>query len=234
MSFHSRTCIDCAQRRRGFLSRLPPGMRDDVACVLRPRSLTPGTVLVEGGRPSLIVHAVQEGMAKVEAEGPHGHTRIVDLLGPGSLAGLEAVFDRPAPFTVRAVTPMVTCQAPAGDFRQLLQREGVAGGLADHLLCVLERAGDRLRGLGANTAVERLAAFLVDGPLPIEGPGRLRLPLKRREIAALLGITPETVARSLHALTEEGLIVVNGDRVTILEEEQLILRADGENPASGG
>ncbi|MHC4822260.1 MAG: cyclic nucleotide-binding domain-containing protein, partial [Planctomycetota bacterium] len=59
---------------------------------LRPK----GETLVRGGRPPVFLHAIQDGLAKVAIEGPHGQPRIVDLLGPGDIAGLEGAFGRPA------------------------------------------------------------------------------------------------------------------------------------------
>ncbi|MHC4822259.1 MAG: Crp/Fnr family transcriptional regulator, partial [Planctomycetota bacterium] len=128
-----------------------------------------------------------------------------------------------------AVTEMTTCRASCSEFRAFLAEEPqVATGMVDHLLCVSHRSGERLRSIGVNTAVERLAAYFVDGPLPQVEPGKIRLPLTRRELAALLGTTPETVARSLHTLVVEELIAVDGSEISILDTDGLILRADGE------
>ncbi len=225
----SRPCSDCSQRRSGFLSRLPSAIRDRVECVMMRGLRRKGEVLARGGRPPTHVHTIQDGLAKVVIEGPHGQPRIVDLLGPGDVAGLEGAFGRPAPYDVVAITEMTTCRGLCSEFRTFLAQEPqVAMGMVDHLLCVSHRSGERLRSLGVNTAVERLAAYFVDGPLPQVEPGKICLPLTRRELAALLGTTPETVARSLHTLVEEELISVDGSEITILDTDGLILRADGE------
>ena len=164
--------------------------------------------------------------------GPHNHPRIVDLMGPGDLVGLGSVFGRKLTFDTIAITELTACYSSVAAFKSLLtSNASVALGLADHLSCVVDREAERLRGLGTNTAIERVASFLVDGRLPRTGPNKVILPLRRRELAALLGVAPETVARSLTRLAAEGLVKVSSREILILDDEGLISRADGQKSA---
>jgi CRP-like cAMP-binding protein len=229
MNTHPRTCPDCAQRRKGFLSRIPPEVMDQTMCVMRRRRFPAGSVLAREGELPDGVYAIQEGLVKLVGPGPHGHPRIVDLMGPGDLVGLGGVFGRRTTFDTIAITELAACYSSLQAFKGLLTSNAeVATGLTDHLSCVVDREGERLRGLGTNTAIERVASFLVDGRLPRMGPNRVIMPLRRRELAALLGVAPETVARSLTRLAAEGLIRVSSREITILDDEGLISRADGQ------
>ena len=234
MTSHPRACPDCAQRRRGFLSRLTKDVADQTMCVMRRRRFPQGTVLGREGELPDGVYAIQEGLVKLVGPGPHGHPRIVDLMGPGDIVGLGSVFGRRLAFDTIAITELTACYSTIAAFKGLLSSNAlVALGLADHLSCVVDREGERLRGLGTNTAIERVAAFLVDGRLPRTGPNKIILPLRRRELAALLGVAPETVARSLTRLAAEGLIKISSREITILDDEGLISRADGQKSAEG-
>ena len=228
MTTHPRTCPDCAQRRRGFLSRLAPEVLEKTTCVLRSRRFPSGTVLGREGEVPEGIYAIQEGLVKLVGPGPHGHPRIVDILGPGDLVGLGGAFGRRLGFDTIAITELTACYGTIASFRGLLaSNASVAMGLADHLSCVVDREAERLRGIGTNTAIERVAGFLVDGRLPRVGSDRIILPLRRRELAALLGVAPETIARSLTRLAAEGLIKVSAREITVLDDEGLISRADG-------
>jgi CRP/FNR family transcriptional regulator len=234
MMVHDGACADCAQRRVGFLSRLSKEALERTNCVLRRGRFPGGFVLGRMGEVPEAVFAVQSGGVKLVGTGPRGHPRIVDLLGPGDLVGVCGVFGRRLAFDAVAVGEIEACHGATATFRGLLSSNAdVAMGLADHLSCVADRAAERLRGLGRNTAIERVAAFLVDGRLPRLGENRVVLPLRRRELAALLGVAPETIARSLTRLVEEGLIAVNGREITVLDDEGLIGRADGGDIAGG-
>src|SRR5262245_63023930 len=89
-----QSCPDCVHRRRGFLSRLSPESLERAMCLMRPRRYPAGTVLGSEGEVPEGVHAIQKGLVKLAGEGPRGHTRIVDLLGPGDVLGLGGVFGR--------------------------------------------------------------------------------------------------------------------------------------------
>jgi CRP/FNR family transcriptional regulator len=235
MIVHDGVCGDCAQRRVGFMSRLPKEALDRTLCVMRRGRFPPGFVLGRMGEVPEAVFAIQTGGVKLVGVGPRGHPRIVDLLGPGDLVGVCGVFGRRLAFDAVAVGEIEACHGTTAAFKGLLaSNASVAMGLADHLSCVAYREAERLRGLGRNTALERVAAFLVDGRLPRVGENRVILPLRRRELAALLGIAPETVARSLTRLVADGLISVKGREITILDDEGLIDRADGGGEGDGG
>jgi len=49
----------------------------------------------------------------------------------------------------------------------------------------------------------------------------LRLPLKREEMAELLGVTVETAIRLLSAFRIEGLVRLNGRTITLLNQDRL-------------
>ncbi len=83
----------------------------------------------------------------------------------------------------------------------------------------LRRCHDQRLSLGRNTPEEQLAAFLVGWRkrLPRQ-PGRVvSLPMSRRDIAAHLGMAPETLTRTFGKLQQKEVIRIVGDDVHILE-----------------
>jgi CRP/FNR family nitrogen fixation transcriptional regulator len=71
----------------------------------------------------------------------------------------------------------------------------------------LERAQDHMLLLGRKTAQEKIATFLLDmaGRVSEDG-GHIELPMQRSDIADHLGLTIETVSRTLTQFVREGLI----------------------------
>lgn len=72
----------------------------------------------------------------------------------------------------------------------------------------LERAQDHMLLLGRKTAQEKIATFLLDmaGRVSEDGGGHIELPMQRSDIADHLGLTIETVSRTLTQFVREGLI----------------------------
>lgn len=78
-----------------------------------------------------------------------------------------------------------------------------AGGaikLLDHVSRNLRHAENHMLLLGRKTAVERVAAFLVEMHERLDHSHMMILPMNRRDIADYLGLTLETVSRSFSLL----------------------------------
>lgn len=76
----------------------------------------------------------------------------------------------------------------------------------------LRHAQDLAVLLGRRTAQERIAAFLIEVDGRLGGTGLLTLPMTRRDIADYLGLTVETVSRTLSQLEEGGALLRHGGR----------------------
>jgi CRP/FNR family transcriptional regulator, nitrogen fixation regulation protein len=76
----------------------------------------------------------------------------------------------------------------------------------------LHHAESHLMLLGRQIALERVAAFLVEMDERLQSPSALVLPMVRRDIADYLGLTLETVSRTLSELQRRGILTLQGGR----------------------
>lgn len=83
---------------------------------------------------------------------------------------------------------------------------------ADHL----RHAEDHLLLLGRKTALERLAAFLIEMDTNHGNCGLFELPMSRRDIADYLGLTLETVSRGFSELQKKQVLELDGARHVVL------------------
>ena len=74
----------------------------------------------------------------------------------------------------------------------------------------LQHVENHLLLLGRQTALERVAAFLLEMNGRLTEPDVMALPMTRRDISDYLGLTIETVSRSLTALKRKGFLKLTG------------------------
>ncbi len=88
----------------------------------------------------------------------------------------------------------------------------------------LERAQDHMLLLGRKSAMEKIATFLLDMAERFAETDHVDLPKSRTDIADHLGLTIETVSRSLTQLERQGVIELPAHRRTILLRNKAALR----------
>jgi CRP/FNR family transcriptional regulator, nitrogen fixation regulation protein len=89
------------------------------------------------------------------------------------------------------------------------QREG-ASNLLGLVTRNLQHAENHMLLLGRKTALEKVAAFLLEMDERQDHPTTMTLPMNRRDIADYLGLTLETVSRALSTLRDEKLLRFEG------------------------
>ncbi|MCO5130484.1 MAG: helix-turn-helix domain-containing protein [Xanthobacteraceae bacterium] len=84
----------------------------------------------------------------------------------------------------------------------------------------LQRAENHMLLLGRKTALERVAAFLLEMDHRLSVAAMMALPMCRRDIGDYLGLTLETVSRALSELHERGILDFSGARQIVLRNRQ--------------
>jgi CRP/FNR family transcriptional regulator, nitrogen fixation regulation protein len=136
---------------------------------------------------------------------PDGRRQIGAFYLPGDIFGVEN--GGAHRFTAEAIV----------DTKVLLaKRTRVFGGSEDSLINTreliklvgrsLQQAENHLLLLGRQTAIERVAAFLIEMDRRLQSPREMILPMTRRDIADYLGLTLESVSRILSIFRREGLL----------------------------
>ncbi len=84
----------------------------------------------------------------------------------------------------------------------------------------LRHAEDHMLLLGRKTAMERVATFLLEMDRRLARAGMMALPMCRRDIGDYLGLTLETVSRTLSQLNDEGILMFSNARHIALRNRQ--------------
>ncbi|QGH70863.1 Crp/Fnr family transcriptional regulator [Pseudactinotalea sp. HY158] len=211
-------------------SALTPAEQLEVARFARPVRRARGELIVRPGEASSQLLVVHRGRAKISHVSPLGQEQLLRVLGPGDFTGESGFLTGAAPeYSVTALAPVQMCAFDHADLAALVR---AYPSIAVRMLEVVTRRLDqaeRMLGQVSMDVGSRLAAYLLDLPARwgAGGTATVDLPLSKKDIAALLGTTPETLSRRLAGLAEAGTVRLDGPRVHILDPGELAARAHG-------
>ena len=129
-------------------------------------------------------------------------------------------------FSADAIGETGLCRFSRGPFVELVGRKPhLLRRLHEFATHELSIAQDHMMLLGRQTAEERVVSFLLqlsDRWSRILGPSvTVPLPMGRQDIADFLGLTIETVSRTLTALERDGMTLIVPDGVRLLKPRSL-------------
>ena len=140
---------------------------------------------------------------------------------PGDLFGFESSTTHK--LTAEAVTETVVLVFKRRTLEYFATRNvEVARQLWTLTACSLDQAMERLLLLGRKTAAEKVATFLLEMDARMHPTGAISLPMTRRDIADYLGLTLETVSRTISQLQAEGMVALSSARqITVQRRSKL-------------
>jgi len=190
----------------------------------------PGETLFGEGDEADSIYEVVRGMVRIHKLLPDGRRQITGFLSEGQLLGLapEGVFV----YTAEAITEVTLCRYKRAAFERLIEE---VPGFAKRLIAVtsqeLYRAQDQMLLLGRKSATEKVASFLLlmTDPERREAGDEVEVPMTRSDIADYLGLTIETVSRTLSKLKQDGIIALpTPAHIEIRDRDRLEELAAGE------
>ena len=195
-------------------SRLNAAQQAAVAKLARPRTVTRGQYVFRSGEHGASLYVVHEGRVRISRLSAGGQERALRILGPGDVVGESAFLagQRPQNDAVALDDARMCVFDHAGLDHLIRANPDVAVAM---LRTVSARLASTERMLAAMTSTDvatRVAAYLLDCEVisGTAGRVRVRLPAAKKDIASLLGTTPETFSRTLAVLVREQVIRLAG------------------------
>ena len=191
----------------------------------RTLALAPGQTLFHEGDPANRVFTLTRGTLKLYRLLPDGRRHVTHFIHPGGFVGISV--DEEHGCSAEALEDAQLCWFPRSRFDDFVADRSVMERSLYWLAAQeLSLAQEQALLLARKTATERLASFLLSltklRGSGSRGPGIVRLPMSRSDIADYLGLTKETVSRTLSALKRRGLIRLQAtDRVEIIDYDRL-------------
>lgn len=203
--------ISTIQTRRSPYPVPPPSVTDldNIRLIGVTMNVSRDQEIFGEGAPAGPVYKVVKGAVRSFRLLSDGRRQICDFYLPRDVFGIELGADHRT--TAEALMDTVLVAAS----RSTLGDESDAGAnrrLWRQAMKALQRSQDHAVTLGRRSASERLANFLVDMAARLGGSEALELPMSRQDIADYIGLTIETVSRTLAQFQILGLIRLTGCR----------------------
>jgi CRP/FNR family transcriptional regulator, anaerobic regulatory protein len=180
--------------------------------------------LFEQGQNADFVFSVSEGVVRLFRLLADGRRQIIGFALPGDFLGVSLPMTHD--YCAEAVNAIRVCRIPRNAFVSLVdEKPHLLRKLHEFACRDMRTAREQMVLLGRKTAEERVAAFLLTmrerwarvSHCSVTVP----LPMSRVDIADYLGLTIETVSRTISKLARDKAIVVVPDGVRLLDIPRL-------------
>jgi CRP-like cAMP-binding protein len=192
------------------------------------RNYPSGSELFQQGTPADDVYLIHQGMVKLVWGEANGKQTILGLRWDGCLIGVPAVVTgEPCPTSAVTLVPSVMERITAEKFLQRLQTDPEFAWQVHRIQS--REVHEQLNWSGemaccsARSRLRRFFSRLTEvSKVQRKGAhSRVRLPLKQREVAELIAVTPEHLSRLLHELSKDGLLHLRDGWIVIPDPEAL-------------
>jgi CRP/FNR family transcriptional regulator len=204
-----------------FFRALSPQATSEFASLAAPFRRHENTVLFTEEQEPRAVLFLLEGRVKLSMNSAAGRRLILGIVGTGDILGLtSAVSGYPYDITAETQSPCILASVQRQAFLDFLLTYPLAcRNVARQLSIEYNRAYTQLRTLGlALTATARLARLLLEWcgeGRQTERGIRFLCPLTHEEIAEHIGVSRETVSRSLHEFKTRKLLEQRGSALFV-------------------
>ncbi len=208
-----KTQCECANCKNGIwctttiplFSALPEDVQKSLTAHSIQATRARGSTLFRVGEKVDSVLIIRKGRIKLCKYDADGNEYILDIIHDGD-AIWENLFLENAvfPYSAICLSNVALCEIKKSEFMQLIaDRPSIAMNLISLLSLRLKDSNEKALLLSIRDPKVRLAGFLLDRDIRCVGP---EIKLKLEDIAASIGLRPETVSRNLSLFEKAHLI----------------------------
>lgn len=186
--------------------------------------LDKGQILFQKGTVLDGFYVVVYGQINLAFSSPQGNEKVVSIVGPGQSFGEAVVFmERPSPVLSQALENTLLLQIAKQSLFTAIDRDSafarrMLAGLSIRLHGLIED----VENYSLRSATQRLIGFLLQLTGASNGQRvEVELPASKQVIASRLNLTPETLSRVLHNLSDSGLIRVKGRHIIMFNIDKI-------------
>jgi len=215
-------------RRHRLFEGLPADALTQLLSIAREVSRPRRRTLFRQGDPCEGFYVVLDGMVRLFKSSADGREHVVEVIRPGQSFAEAAVFAGiDCPVSAETLEPSRLLFFPKAPYLAVLEaRPQLLMGLVASLSVRMHQLVAKVERLTLCDARQRVAGFFSD-VLATSPPPHV-LDVSKGTMAAQLGLTPETLSRTLATLQAEGVIAMDGRRFKVTDPGALSALSGGE------
>jgi len=213
MSNGKETTIQAILAETGLFGGLSEKHRRALVAVARLQSLKKRDVLFAEETRADTIYTLARGGIQLTKNTADGREIVIRTVRPGGTFGEVVLFEAARyPVTATAVSPSEVVGLPCAHIHSLLDDASFRDDFIALLMKRQRYLAERVRYLTSYDVEERLLRFLAEHYGQHE---KIELTLSKKDIAAAIGATPETLSRLILRLKEDGLLEWEGKTVRL-------------------
>lgn len=198
-------CHSCGVRESSLCSGMTDEEFSHINLSIEDIKFPAGSSLFRQGDDGRYLFSVRQGMVKLNRIRQNGDQRIMRILRPGDVVGLEAIVASQYGYDAIALDSVLVCRIPVEVMQQLdCESPRLHKKLLERWHQTLIEADEWMAELTSGTARVRLARLLLKMRNPAQ-PALSTL-FSRDDIGSMLCMTMETASRTINAFQREGKI----------------------------
>lgn len=197
---------------------------DRVSRYTREKRLAKGELLFQRGDPAHGFYFVVTGQVKLAFSSAQGNEKVVEVIGPRQSFGEAVMFmNRPYPVFAEALVDSLLLHIGQNVVSELIDQDSsfarkLLAGLAIRLHSMVRD----VETYSLRSSTQRVIGYLLQqSDQSGEGGREFDLAVSKQVIASRLNLTPETLSRIFHDLSEAGLVTVRGKHITLHDPVRL-------------
>lgn len=204
-----------------LFAKVSPDDRGLLARSIEIAEYARGQGIVNQGDEADAMYVIVSGRAKVVMSHDSGREAILSILGPNDFFGEMSLFDdRPRSASVQALEPCRALRLRKRTFLEILRKNpDVAIELIGALVGRLRDANRKIETLALIDVYGRVARLLLDQAKDVDGQLVIPHPLRKTEIADMVGASREMVSRVMSDFEKRGFIGTVNGRIVLLKRQ---------------
>jgi CRP-like cAMP-binding protein len=196
-----------------FFRSLNPENRKRLAGLCLPRMLRKREMLFKEGDRGLALYLCARGSIQLYKETAEGQEAVIKVIRPGELFAEAILFEKDRyPVSAVALERSLVYLLPKNQFDCLLENPEFREDFLANLMGKLRYLAEQVHYLTALDVEARLFGFLKQqfGNRP-----EIHINISKKDVAAAIATTPETLSRLLLRLKDEGKLIWKGKTIQI-------------------